>query len=151
VSYSFIKMNDRPASIPQTCPSCQGALRPRVLGCDSCGVRVEGSFEQNEFAALSGEDLHLLRIFVLAEGRIRDMEAPLGLSYPTIRVRLKALREKVAPRLAAGAPARGTAPAASARPKAGVVDGILGRLQAGELSFEQAMELVKKAKRQETT
>jgi len=111
------------------------------------GVKVEGSFELNEFAALSGEDLHLLRIFVLAEGRIRDMEAPLGLSYPTIRVRLKALRERVAARLPAGAPARGTAPAASARPKVNAVDEILGRLEAGELSFEQAMELVKKAKR----
>lgn len=143
-------MSDRPAPLPLTCPSCQGALRPRVLGCDGCGVKVEGSFEQNEFAALGGEDLHLLRIFVLAEGRIRDMEAPLGLSYPTIRVRLKALREKVAGRLPAGAPARGTAPAASARPRAGAVDEILARLQAGELTFEQAMELVKQAKRQET-
>ena len=60
---------------------------------------------------------------------------------------LFAVRRASAPRLAAGAPARGTAPAASARPRADAVDGILGRLQAGELSFDQAMELVKKAKR----
>ncbi|MFT3913749.1 MAG: DUF2089 family protein [Anaeromyxobacteraceae bacterium] len=141
-------MNDRPAApIPLSCPACQGALRPRVLGCDACGVKVEGTFELNEFAALSGEDLHLLRIFVLAEGRIRDMEAPLGLSYPTIRTRLKALREKVAARAPAGAPSRGAAPPAGARPRASAVDEILDRLKAGKLGFDEAMELVKKAKR----
>ncbi len=146
--HSFlIDMSDRPAPIPLTCPACQGALRPRVLGCDGCGTKVEGSFELNELAALAGEDLHLLRVFILAEGRIRDMEAPLGLSYPTIRLRLKALRVKVAAHLPAGGPTRGAAPAASARPRAEAVDEVLGRLQAGELSFEQAMELVKKAKR----
>ncbi len=137
-------MNDRPAQL--TCPSCHGPLRPRVLGCDACDIKVEGPFELNEFATLSGEDLHLLRIFVLSEGRIRDMEAPLGLSYPTIRTRLKALRARVAAGAPAEAPARGTAAAQSARPKASRVDEILEHLEAGEISFEQAMSLIKKVK-----
>src|SRR6476620_2758786 len=78
------------------CPSCQEPLQPKVLSCEGCAIKVEGPFELNEFATLPPEDLHLLRIFVQCEGRIRDMEAPLGLTYPTIRSRLTALREKVA-------------------------------------------------------
>jgi hypothetical protein len=137
-------MNDRTAQL--SCPACHGPLRPKVLGCDACGVKVEGPFELNEFAGLSGEDLHLLRIFVLSEGRIRDMEAPLGLSYPTIRTRLKALRARVAAGAPAAAPARGATPAAGAKPQASPVDEILEQLQAGELSFEQAMAQVKKTR-----
>jgi hypothetical protein len=138
-------MNERSANLD--CPACHTPLRPKVLGCDTCGIKVEGPFALNEFATLSGDDLHLLRIFVLSEGRIRDMEAPLGLSYPTIRARLKALRAKVAASAAAEAPARGTAPAPGARTAAlANVDAVLERLQAGELSFEQAMTLIKKAR-----
>jgi hypothetical protein len=145
-------MNDRPSPVPLTCPSCSGALHPRVLACASCGVRVEGDFEANEFASLTGEDLHLLRIFVLAEGRIRDMEAPLGLSYPTIRTRLRALREKVAARAPGGAAIAAreglkASLAGKGRPAPAAVDEVLRRLEAGELTFEQAMELVKQAKR----
>ena len=45
-----------------------------------------------EFTELEPEMLHLLRIFVLCEGRIRDMEAALGVSYPTVKSRLGKLR-----------------------------------------------------------
>ncbi len=113
------------------CPSCRGPLRPAVLECGSCGVRVEGPFQFNEFASLDADDLHLLRIFVLSEGRIRDMEAPLGLSYPTIRTRLSALREKVARNspVAAGAPTE-------------TVDAVLERLQRQEITFDEAMKRI---------
>jgi hypothetical protein len=79
------------------CPSCQGPLRPVVLQCDECNLRVEGHFQRNEFASLGADDLHLLRIFIHTEGRIRDMEAALGLSYPTIKSRLAGLRAKLSP------------------------------------------------------
>lgn len=113
------------------CPSCRGPLRPAVLECGSCGVRVEGPFQFNEFASLDADDLHLLRIFVLSEGRIRDMEAPLGLSYPTIRTRLTALREKVA---------RSSPPAAGAPTE--TVDAVLERLQRQEITFDEAMKRI---------
>jgi hypothetical protein len=134
------------SSTQLSCPACHAPLRPRVLGCDACGVKVEGPFDLNEFASLSGEDLHLLRIFVLCGGRIRDMEAPLGLSYPTIRTRLKALRARVAAGAPAESPARGATPAPGVKAKVSPVDEILEHLQAGDLSFEQAMALVKKSR-----
>ena len=77
------------------CPVCQGLLSPSVLSCGHCDIRVEGPFQLNEFATLSPEDLHFLRIFIRCEGRVRDMEPALGLSYPTIRNRLTQLKNKL--------------------------------------------------------
>lgn len=131
----------KPIANTLNCPACHGPLVPKVLGCDSCGIEVRGPFVLNEFATLDADDLRLLRIFVLAEGRVRDMEAPLGLSYPTIRNRLAALRAKLAPD--ASAPARNDVPAASAAPGAKEVDVTLDLLRTGELSFDDAIATIR--------
>src|SRR5271157_6348582 len=89
------------------CPSCNGQLYPRVLVCDSCGLKVEGEFVLNEFDSLSPDELHFLRVFVQCEGRIRDMEAALGVSYPTVKGLLASIKDKLSqrsPRFAATAP-----------------------------------------------
>lgn len=113
--------------LQQPCPACGGPLELHGLHCGPCGVELRGPIEVNEFASLSGDDLQLLRVFVLAEGRIRDMEAPLGLSYPTIRNRLGALREKVR--------GFGRAPLPPSE--------ILEKLDQGELSFQEALTHLK--------
>jgi hypothetical protein len=77
------------------CPACHTALQPKLLVCPACEIKVEGPFQLNEFATLDPDDLHFLRIFVRSEGRIREMESALGLSYPTIRGRLAALKRKL--------------------------------------------------------
>lgn len=121
------------------CPACRHALSPRVLACDECGIKVEGPFQLNEFARLAPDDLHFLRIFIRSEGRIRDMEAALGLSYPTIRNRITALKTK----LQGEAGEREPAPLASASDS---TQAILERLEKGELGFDEAMALIKKSK-----
>ncbi|MEO7425267.1 MAG: DUF2089 family protein [Fibrobacteria bacterium] len=134
------------------CPSCQNALQPKVLACPACDIKVEGPFQLNEFATLAQDDLHFLRIFVRCEGRIRDMEAALGLSYPTIRARLSALKHKLSGEDSAGSdiPAGNTGAGASLQDgapekTAGHQDAgrILERLQAGEIPFEEAMKQIK--------
>jgi hypothetical protein len=45
--------------------------------------------------ALSDEDVAFLRRFLLASGSLKDVAAAYGVSYPTIRVRLDRLIEKV--------------------------------------------------------
>ena len=74
------------------CPSCQQTMQVCALACGQCDLQVEGSFESNEFAELSAEHLQLLRVFVHCEGRIRDMEKVLGVSYPTVKNRIAAMR-----------------------------------------------------------
>src|SRR5277367_5593843 len=78
------------------CPACQGSLVPSALHCNACDLTVTGDFVTNEFASLGQDDLHFLRIFVHCEGRIRDMESALGVSYPTIKARLAKLKETLA-------------------------------------------------------
>jgi hypothetical protein len=81
---------------PICCPVCEGTLVPTKWRCASCDAEVAGRFALNEYAALGEEDLHFLRIFVRCEGRLRDMEPALGISYPTIKMRIAQLHETLA-------------------------------------------------------
>lgn len=118
------------------CPACQGLLSPTVLSCGHCNIRVEGPFVLNEFATLSPEDLHFLRIFIRCEGRVRDMEPALGLSYPTIRNRLTLLKNKLVGDFVAREETK--------QPEAPSTEEVLARLEKGEINFDQAMKLIKK-------
>lgn len=120
------------------CPACRSALQPKVLVCPACDIKVEGPFQLNEFATLAQDDLHFLRIFVRCEGRIREMESSLGLSYPTIRVRLSALKKTLAGEELQTA--RNKAEEKGAPADAGH---ILEKLQAGEIPFDEAMRMIK--------
>ncbi len=77
------------------CPSCHGHLDARILVCNSCGIRVEGTFARSEFDQLDENEMHFLRIFVHSEGKIREVEKALGVSYPTVKARLANLKEKL--------------------------------------------------------
>jgi len=122
------------------CPSCHGQLKPKVLICEDCDLRVEGPFQLNEFATLPPEDLHFLRIFLRCEGRIRDMEPALGLSYPTIRTRLTNLKNKL---LGEAEERQKTAEKTAAKETA---QDILNLLESGKISFDEAMARIKKAR-----
>jgi hypothetical protein len=119
------------------CPSCSGQLHPRVLVCDSCGLKVEGDFVLNEFDALPPEDLHFLRVFVQCEGRIRDMEAALGVSYPTVKARIADIKAKLALANPAAAPPSFTA------------EEVLSKLDRGEIDHPEAVRLLRAATRRE--
>lgn len=133
------------------CPACHSALQPKLLVCPSCDIKVEGPFQLNEFATLAPEDLHFLRIFVRSEGRIRDMESALGLSYPTIRGRLAALKRKLSgepqPQGAAGQKAEAEAP----QGEEGAIAAVLARLNAGEIPFDEAMGAIKNIRNRSRT
>ncbi len=77
------------------CPACHGHLDARILVCNSCGIRVEGTFARSEFDQLDENEMHFLRIFVHSEGKIREIEKALGVSYPTVKARLANLKEKL--------------------------------------------------------
>ena len=139
------------------CPSCNGQLFPRILVCDSCGLKVEGEFVLNEFDSLTPDELHFLRVFVQCEGRIRDMEAALGVSYPTVKGLLASVKDKLSLRSARFA-------ASAQRPDAGVgasdsdtggdrthvsTDEILDRLESGAISYKDAVRLLRSARKKE--
>jgi hypothetical protein len=137
------------------CPSCSGQLFPRVLVCDSCGLKVEGDFVMNEFGALTPDELHFLRVFIYCEGRIRDMEAALGVSYPTVKGHLASIKEKL--NLARMRPSAPPAAPAQSAPLAGALAGaesaraadeVLDGLEAGQISYKEALRLLKAKKKE---
>lgn len=123
------------------CPACQQALQPKLLVCPACDIKVEGPFQLNEFATLAPEDLHFLRIFVRSEGRIREMESALGLSYPTIRARLSALKRKLSGEDAEAGRAQDEA---GRKDEGESVAAVLDRLNAGTIPFDEAMREIKR-------
>jgi hypothetical protein len=122
------------------CPSCAGPLKVSALECEACELELRGKVELNEFASLDSDDLHFLRVLVFAEGRIRDMEGPLGLSYPTIRTRLAKLKERVM----ASAPGLKVEFVNSEEEKLATP---LEQLERGEIDFETALKSVQAKKK----
>ena len=106
------------------------------IQCPSCKTEfpVEGNFHLNEFANLSPEDLHFLRIFVQSEGKVREMETSLGLSYPTIRTRITELKNKIFS-------------AHQQKERSESIQEILEKLERKEIPFEDAIKAIKKGRK----
>lgn len=77
--------------LPNQCPLCAGSLEITETACLGCGVQMRGHFAQNPFRAIDAEQMRFLETFLRCRGVIRDMEAALGISYPTVRTRLDSL------------------------------------------------------------
>ena len=71
-----------------TCPICGGELTVAEYTCTGCGASIRGSFRRCDLCNLPQELLHFVRIFLKAQGNIREVERILGLSYPTVKARL---------------------------------------------------------------
>jgi len=132
-----------PAKASIQCPSCHGPLVPVELRCEACEISVVGKFVGNEFSMLGEEDLHFLRIFVQCEGRIRDMESAMGVSYPTIKAKLAHLKEALAAMPAASSGAVPPVVEANEKSNEAAAD-VLKELHAGRLTYAQALEQIKK-------
>ena len=77
--------------LPNKCPLCSGSLEITEASCLGCGIQLRGHFELAPYRNLDPEQLRFLETFLRCRGIIRDVEAALGISYPTVRARLDAL------------------------------------------------------------
>lgn len=136
------------------CPSCSGPLYPRILECRECGIKIEGQFEGSEFDNLSPDEFHFLRIFIRCEGRIRDMESALGVSYPTVKARLTSLKDRLGLSGDVGGSSDEIPPAeinsdpdgeAGQQKQAGDlnISTLLESMEKGEVGFDEAMKKLK--------
>ena len=130
--------NDAGKQPLSACPACAGRLVPRELTCVDCGLLVQTRYRANEFVDLDDDSLHLLRIFVACEGRIRAMERALGVSYPTVKSRLGRLRDALGIGRDQPGSAGRQATISPARRRAAVLDS----LEAGEIDFDEAMRMI---------
>ncbi len=73
------------------CNGCKQPMEIKRLECPHCGISTEGEFEVPPLARLSAEDQVFVHAFVRHHGSIKKMEQLLGISYPTVKNRLRAI------------------------------------------------------------
>ncbi len=71
-----------------TCPACGERLAVERLRCRNCDTTIDGHFDLGWLGRLSSEQLAFVETFLRCEGRLNRMERELGMSYPTLRLRL---------------------------------------------------------------
>lgn len=113
------------------CPVCGNNTAVTRISCDECGTVIEGQFQLCKFCRLSTEQKQFLEAFVKCRGNIKEVEKELGVSYPTVKNKLEDL---------AGALGYKTQPEAA---DAGRKKEVLDRLNSGEITVEDAVELLK--------
>ena len=91
-------------------------------------IAIEGQFELPPLASLSAEDQVFIAAFVQSHGSIKQMEQVFGVSYPTIKNRLN--------RIAAQIPLVEMS-------TYGTEEDILSKLERGEISVDEALEMLK--------
>ena len=97
----------------------------RLIGSE---VRIEGAFELPPLARLTAEDQIFVAAFVRSHGSIKAMEPLFGVSYPTVKNRLRRISEQLEFVQLDAIPSRME---------------ILEKLDRGELSVEEALESLK--------
>jgi hypothetical protein len=78
------------------CPVCGSPMRVAEYACTGCGITVRGEFEQSELCNLPADLLHFVRVFLCAEGSLKQVERELGISYPTVKARLARVNQILA-------------------------------------------------------
>ncbi len=132
--------------LPNTCPICQGELVVTEVECRSCGTTFRGRFTSSRarsaFDRLTPDQLRFLEVFIRNEGKFSRMERELGLSYPTLRNRLRAIIQAMGFRPAEEDVPPALAPEARKR--------ILDDLEAGRITPEEALRLLRGEAKGET-
>lgn len=117
---------------PSHCPTCQGLLTLRELGCPACGTTVRGNWSGSPFARLSSDEQAFLILFVRSRGNLSEVERALGVSYPTVRAKL----EEVIQTLADESPDIQEATPVGERSRRAILD----RVARGDLSAMEALD-----------
>ncbi len=125
------------------CPVCKHSLNVVKLHCDHCDTTIEGDFTLSKFNYLETEKLYFIEIFIKNRGNIKMIEKELNISYPTVKKMLDDViiglgyslepfedevisKEPVAPKVNKSS--------------------ILERIEKGEMSVADAVEIFKKGK-----
>ena len=115
------------------CPVCSGSLDVTAVACACCQIEIKGSFSPHLLTGLDRDQLDFLLTFVRCRGVIRDIEALLGVSYPTVRNRVDQMVDAVERLLG-----QAQAAAEPSDPRIAVLE----RLAGGEISPDRAMTLL---------
>lgn len=71
------------------------ALTVEKVRLNEAGIAIEGNFELPPLARLIWEDQIFITAFIRSHGSIKDMEELFGISYPTVKNRLKRISHQL--------------------------------------------------------
>lgn len=108
------------------CPFCAGSLEISRLSCTHCDTQIESVLPIPPFFRLPPDLQEFVMIFLRCQGKIRDVEKELGISYPTVCKRLDLVNELLG----------NQAPKVNKRE-------ILEQLERGEISAAEAAQLLR--------
>ena len=115
------------------CPVCGDTMSVTRLHCRNCDTAVEGQFSLGRFYRLSPDQLAFVETFIRNDGKLNRVQDELGMSYPTARARLTGVIRALGYEVGEEEDA---APS-------GVRKTVLERVASGEISSEEAVELLK--------
>jgi len=126
-----------------TCPVCKHNLNVVKLHCDHCETTIEGDFTLSKFNYLETEKLYFIEVFMKNRGNIKMIEKELNISYPTVKKMLDEVIVKLGYSLEPFDEEQIV--------KESVADkvnkaSILEKIEKGELSVADAIEIIKKGK-----
>jgi hypothetical protein len=96
--------------------------RVKLIG---TGISIESEFDLPPLAQITAEDQVFVMAFIQASGSIKEMERIFGISYPTVKNRLKRIADMLPLTESAPAPSDNSA--------------ILDQIESGEISAEEAI------------
>lgn len=70
------------------CPICHKELLIREYHCPACDVSFQGAFSRSWLEGLSSSQLEFIKLFLLVQGNLKELQKRLGISYPTVKNRL---------------------------------------------------------------
>lgn len=113
------------------CPVCGGDTSITKIRCSRCKTTIEGNFDLCKFCKLTSEQKEFIDVFIKCRGNIKEIEKELGISYPTVKNKIEdvvmALGHKVDDKVYESIDRKE----------------ILDRLNNGEISVDEALELLK--------
>ncbi len=119
------------AEVLGKCPVCGSATEVTRISCNTCDTTIEGHFHLCKFCKLTAEQKAFIDVFIKCRGNIKEVEKELGVSYPTVKNRL----EDVAGALGY----KGEPEPVNAGKRKDVLD----KLNSGEISVDEALNLLK--------
>ena len=118
------------------CPICGNTLHVTRLNCRNCDTTIDGHFTLGRLYQLSPEQLEFVDVFLRCEGKINRVEQEIGLSYPAVRARLTDVIRTLGYEVGDPPPATRAVPDEVRRD-------ILNELQNGNLSAEEALQMLR--------
>jgi hypothetical protein len=89
------------------------------------GISIDSEFELPPLAQITAEDQVFVMAFIQASGSIKEMEKVFGISYPTVKNRLKRIADQL--------------PFTEAAPPQSNKSEILDQLSSGEITADEAI------------